>query len=100
MTNNWEVCPLCSGEGFSGDFKLNEPKEVCSVCKGTKVIHSVFGTPPQVGRGDEFFRLRDEMRELNRTNPYRSITDFWEGECDTKDITKKLKKDKQWEQKK
>jgi len=83
MTNNWEVCPLCSGEGLVRNTLRNDTtglNEECSVCKGAKIIHFVFGTPTQMGRGEEFVRLRDEMRELNRTNPYRNITDFWEEE--------------------
>ena len=42
--NNWEVCPLCKGQGVVHST-LTQNAVSCTVCEGGKIINSFTGLP-------------------------------------------------------
>lgn len=46
--NNWEVCPLCNGAGFSPiePIQTTNATSPCKCCNGARIIHRETGLPP------------------------------------------------------
>lgn len=44
----WQKCPVCDGLGTVPDNFYVNKFNTCSVCKGTKIISTLFGTPPNI----------------------------------------------------
>ena len=44
----YQTCPICNGTGFEVPpiDSPNASATQCSVCRGAKIIHKDFGTPP------------------------------------------------------
>lgn len=50
----YQKCPNCEGTGVEnshltiGKFPIDISKNICTVCRGTKIIDTVTGLPPKV----------------------------------------------------
>jgi len=45
-TGNWQMCPLCEGEGGETDLSGMWGK-YCSLCRGNRIINMATGLPPE-----------------------------------------------------
>lgn len=56
MSNTWELCPKCKG---NGDMRgQSQHYKICDLCNGKKIISSLTGLPPE-GKQDQIrFKIR------------------------------------------
>jgi len=42
----WQVCPLCNGTGIQPAPVIYNTPDICTICKGKKIISIATGLPP------------------------------------------------------
>ena len=42
----WQKCPICNGSGKTYNTLSSSSFDVCSTCRGTKIISELNGLPP------------------------------------------------------
>jgi len=42
----WQKCPICNGTGKAHNTLSSSSFDICSTCKGTKIISELNGLPP------------------------------------------------------
>ena len=53
----WQKCPICNGSGITYNTLSSSSFDVCSTCRGTKIISELNGLPPNY--------INEEIEELN-----------------------------------
>jgi len=66
----WQKCPICDGEGrITSNGLSSSVHQVCSVCKGAKIISQLNGLPPSLKSIDS----TDNPIACNWFEPYDEI---------------------------